>query len=202
MSDAFAQADQANRLNGVVRFGVIAAVQPGPPTLASVEFEEGWVSDMLPVIQWGAGRVRSWSAPVVGEQVAVLSPSGEATVGAVLRGLNCDVFAEPSAEVDMTVLASWDDGAADTYDEATKTRAIAIPAGGQLILTVGALAIRIEDGGITLDAGGQPVTVAAETIALDGKVRLGGEGGKAVARHGDSVVGGKIVATTTQVEAA
>ena len=95
----------------------------------------------------------------------------------------------------MTVLASWEDGAVDFYDEATKTRAIAIPAGGALTMAVGPLTIRIAAGGITLNSAGQPIT-------LDGPVNLGGSGGQAVARVGDPVVNNKISAGSSTVKAA
>lgn len=202
MSDPFAAADQANRLANMVKFGVITEVALGEPTRARVEFEAGWVSDLLPVFQLASGRVRSWSAPIAGEQVCVLSPSGEITTGAILRGLPCAAFAEPSAAETLTVIGEWDDGASDHYDEAEHARTIIVPEGGSLTLMVGALSISVGAAGIELHAGGQPITLTASAMTLDGPVNLGGSGGKAVARHGDSVVGGLIVATTTSVKAA
>lgn len=196
MSDPFIQADNASRLAKLVSFGTIAEVDlTATPATARVEIEDDLVTDHLPVFQLSAGRVRSWSAPMVGEQVMVLSPSGETGAGAVLRGLNYDGFPAPTADELTTVLASWEDGAVDLYDEATKTRAIAIPAGGALTMAVGPLTIRIAAGGITLTSAGQPIT-------LDGPVNLGGSGGQAVARVGDPVVNNKISAGSSTVKAA
>lgn len=201
MSDAFAFADGANRQANLIRFGVITQVQPGPPTLARVQFEDTWVSDFLPVFQLASGSVRAWSVPVTGEQVCVLSPTGEPSVGAILRGLPCNAFPEASGEPDLTVIGKWDDGATDTYDAADKARTIAIPAGGKLTLAVGVLTIRIEGGGITLDAGGAPAELVASKITLRGPVDLGGAGGQPVARVGDAVVAGKIAAGSASVKA-
>lgn len=203
MADGFTQADQANRLANLIRFGLIDEVDlAATPARARVEIEDGWVSDWLPVFQVGAGRVMTWSAPVKGEQVVILSPSGELAAGAALRGLNFDGRPAPSAEELLTILASWEDGAADTYDEATKTRIVSLPDGGKLHLVVGAVTVRIEADAVTIDAAGKPVTVKGDPINLDGPVNLGGSGGAAVARVGDPIVNSKIASGSAKVMAA
>lgn len=203
MTDGFAQADNANRLASLIRFGQVASFDlASTPSTVRVEFEDGWVSDDLPLFQIAAGRVKSWSAPVVGEQVLVFSPGGELGAGIALRGLPFADFAEPASDELLTVLASWPDGATDLYDEETKTRAISIPAGGALTLDVGPLSIHIRDGGITLTAAGKPITLTGSPIVLEGPVALGGSGGAAVARVGDAVVNGKIAAGSAKVTAA
>ena len=199
----FNMADNANRLANLIRFGRIASFDlASTPATARVEFEDGWVSDDLPLFQLSAGRVKSWSAPIVGEQVLVFSPGGELGAGVALRGLPFADFAEPASDELLTVLASWPDGATDLYDEETKTRAVSIPAGGALTLDVGPLSIHVRDGGITLTAAGKPITLTGSTITLDGPVVLGGSGGAAVARVGDPVVNNKIAAGSTKVTAA
>lgn len=203
MSDGFAQADNANRLANVVRFGLIAEVDLTPtPARARVEIEDDWISDWLPVAQIAAGRMSTWTAPVIGEQVIVLAPTGELAAAVALRGLNYDSRPAPSAEPLLTVLASWDDGAADTYDEATKTRTVTVPEGGKLHLIAGSVAVRIEAGAVVVDAAGKPVTLKGDPITLDGPVNLGGAGGSAVARVGDPVVNNKISAGSSKVKAA
>ena len=202
MTDGFAQSDQANRLANLIRFGRVASFDlAASPSTVRVEFEEGWISDDLPLFQLSAGRVKSWSAPVVGEQVLTFAPGGELGAGVALRGLPFADHAEPASDELLTVLASWSDGATDLYDEETQTRAITIPAGGALTLDVGPLSIHIRDGGITLTAAGKPITLAGSPIVLDGPVALGGSGGLAVARVGDAVVSGKIAAGSSTVTA-
>ncbi|MFC5372889.1 phage baseplate assembly protein V [Brevundimonas faecalis] len=203
MSDGFAQADQANRLANLIRFGLVAEVKmDGSLSRVRVEIEEGWLSDWLPVFQVAAGRVLTWCAPQVGEQVVVLSPSGELAAGAAIRGLNYDGRAVPSTEELQTILALWDDGAADAYDEATKTRTITLPEGGKLHLVAGSVIVRIESGAVVIDAAGKPVTVKGDPINLDGPVNLGGTGGAAVARVGDPIVNNKISSGSAKVKAA
>lgn len=202
MTDGFAQSDQANRLANLIRFGRVASFDlAASPSTVRVEFEDGWISDDLPLFQLSAGRVKSWSAPVVGEQVLTFAPGGELGAGVALRGLPFADHDEPSSDELLTVLAKWSDGATDVYDELTKTRAIFVPAGGILSLTVGELSIRIRDGGITLTAADGPITLTGSPIVLDGPVALGGSGGLAVARVGDSVVNGKIAAGSSTVTA-
>jgi phage baseplate assembly protein V len=202
MSDAFANADTANRLANLIRFGHLTEIDlTSTPASARVEFEEGWVSDFLPVFQIYAGRVSAWSAPRPYEQVIVFSPSGEAAAGVALRGLNFDGRPAPSAEDLLTVLAEWEDGAADRYNEADRTRTLTVPAGGKLHLIAGAATVKIEDGVILIDGAGAPVLVKGDPITLDGPVNLGGSGGAAVARVGDSVVAGKIATGSSTVKA-
>lgn len=203
MADGFQQADAANRLANLIRFGLIAEIDlTATPARARIEIEDDWVSDWLPVFQVHAGRVSSWSAPVKGEQVVILSPSGEMAAGAALRGLNFDGRPAPSDEDRKTILASWEDGAADTYDEAAKTRTITVPAGGKLRLVAGAVVVRIDNDRIAIEAEGKLITIKGETITLDGAVNLGGSGGAAVARVGDPVVNGKIATGSDKVKAA
>lgn len=199
----FNVADNANRLANLVRFGRIASFDlAATPSTVRVEFEDGWVSDDLSLFQLSAGRVKSWSAPAVGEQVLVFSPGGELGAGIALRGLPFAAFAEPLKDEMVTVLARWDDGALDVYDEETQARTISVPAGGLLTLKAGGVTIRVQDDRIALSAAGKPITLTGSTITLDGPVALGGSGGAAVARVGDAVVNGKIAAGSTKVSAA
>lgn len=203
MTDGFTQADQANRLANVVRFGLIAAVDlDARPARARIEIEDGWLSDWLPVAQLAAGRLSTWTAPMIGEQVVVLAPSGELAAGVALRGLNFDGRPAPSAEERLTVLASWDDGAADTYDQETKTRTVSLPDGGKLHLVAGSVVVRIDADAVAIEAAGKPITITGDPITLDGPVNLGGAGGAAVARVGDPVVNSKISAGSSKVKAA
>lgn len=202
MTDAFAAADQANRLNNAVRFGVVSAVKHvgSLGALVRVEIEDGLVTDFLPVFQASAGLVGAWSAPVEGEQVAVLAPSGELTAGAVLRGLPSNAFPTPATDHAIVVLSEIDESS-DVYDVAEKSRTIMVPEGGKLTLAAGALQIRIEAGRISIDAAGSPVEMQASTFTLNGAINLGGTGGQRVARVGDTVSGGVITGGSATVKA-
>lgn len=208
MTDAFRRADDGKRLDQLVSLGTVVEFDlAARPVTARVEFEEGWVSDDLPVFQLSAGRVRSWSAPVIGEQVMVIAPSGELGAAWALRGLPYGAFAATSAEALTTILAEWADGAADAYDEAAHARTITIPAGGSLTVNVGGKTLVIGEDGVSIDAAGGDISLTGGAITLtgaitlDGPVNLGGEGGQPVARVGDDVVGGKITTGSSTVRA-
>lgn len=200
MADGFAQADGANRTANLIRLGVVAEVDLAAGRVR-VEFEEGWISDALPWAAPSAGGVRSWSAPVVGEQVAVLSPSGEPATGFALRGLFSTEFPAPSDQGSLTRI-EWSDGAQDDYDDETHVRTLALPADGAFkVLIGGQTAISATSGRISLKVGSAELVIEGGQITLTGDVRLGGAGGKAIARHDDAVVSGKVVATSTAVKA-
>lgn len=200
MADGFEKADSANRTANLIRLGHVAEVDLSAG-LARVEFEDGWISDGLPWMTGAAGALRVWSAPSVGEQVSVLSPSGEPAAGFILRGLFSTDFPAPADDADLT-RAEWDDGAQDDYDATAHARRIHLPAGASFeILLGGVVALHVADDVISLKVGGTQLKISDGEILLDGELRLGGAGGKAVARHGDDVVANKIVASSTRVKA-
>lgn len=66
------------------------------------------------------------------------------------------------------------------------------------VRVVSPMKVEIEAPEVTITASDK-VTIAAPSILLKGEVDLGDEGGKLIGRHGDDVVAGKVVASTTMV---
>lgn len=95
--------------------------------------ETAWI----PWMTGRAGEDRSWHAPEVGEQVIVLSPSGDLAAGYVMPGgvykndypANAD-----SAEISRT---SYKDGAIVEYDRENHAHLVQIPDGGKATVKVG-----------------------------------------------------------------
>ncbi len=91
----------------------------------------------IPWMTSRAGEDRSWHAPEVGEQVIVLSPSGDLAAGFVLPGgvykndypANAD-----SADVSRT---TYKDGAVHEYDRENHAHLLQIPDGGKATVKVG-----------------------------------------------------------------
>lgn len=109
-------ADQARRLESVVRFGTIAEIDHAA---ARVRVKSGGlVSNWLPWLAWRAGRTSRWSPPTSGEQCIVLSPSGETAAGLVLVGIYSKAEPAPCASPDEEVCL-YPDGARITYNHAT-----------------------------------------------------------------------------------
>ena len=80
MSYGAARGEQARE--GIVRFGVVTAVDPAAAR-AKVSFggesESGW----LPWLALRAGAISVWAPPAVGEQVQVVSTSGDTAQGTI-----------------------------------------------------------------------------------------------------------------------
>jgi phage baseplate assembly protein V len=133
MSDAdFEIAEAHRRISNLIRPGTIEEVQLGDDpskATARIKFDDDWTSDFLRVFQVHSGRVSSWSPPVEGEQVLVLSPSGLTEGGYALRGLPSTAFPSTSNSADLLQLFDAGDGSSDVYDLAAKTRTITTPGG-------------------------------------------------------------------------
>jgi phage baseplate assembly protein V len=103
-------------IENLIRIGTVIAVDHAAARcrVASGKLESQW----LPWIDRRAGNTRTWEPPTVGEQVLILSPSGDPAAGVVLIGLFCDAHAAPSASASEHV-ATYPDGARIAYDHAS-----------------------------------------------------------------------------------
>ena len=78
----------ARLIENLIRLGTIAAVQMKPPR---VQVKTGLLTTgWLPWIAPRAGADREWNPPTQGEQIILLSPSGQLGNGIVLTGLFSD----------------------------------------------------------------------------------------------------------------
>jgi phage baseplate assembly protein V len=107
--------DQARRIETLLRLGTIADIDHDQARVRVAT--GGLTTDWLPWHTGRAGATRQWSPPTVGEQVMVLSPSGEMGAGIVLTGLYSDANGAPSGSPDV-VTTVYPDGATVTYDHA------------------------------------------------------------------------------------
>jgi len=76
------------------------------------------LTNWLPWITQRAGTTRTWTPPTIGEQVLLLSPSGELGAGVVLTGLFSTAHPAPSVSVDEHV-TEYPDGARISYNHVT-----------------------------------------------------------------------------------
>lgn len=131
---------QLNRLlENLVRLGTVAELdhQAARVRVQSGRLLTGW----LPWLTLRAGDDREWNPPTVGEQVLLLSPSGQTANGVAIVGLFSD---QNPANGDRPGLhrRTYRDGAVIEYDSvAHRLRAI-LPAGGSTEL--------VSTGGITI----------------------------------------------------
>ena len=166
----FDTAEAHRRLSNIVRRGLISAVQGAT---ARVRLDADWETDFLPVRQVHAGRFKSWSAPVVGEQVDVFSLSGEVEAGVILRGLNSDAHAPPSTDPDVEVLGSAA-GYLDTFNHATGAREIALSPTGRFAVTVGNASLVMLADQVAISLGASKVILTAAGVETVGPTRLNG----------------------------
>lgn len=100
-------------VENLIRVGTVAAVDHAAARcrVASGELLTEW----LPWLEHRAGATLTWDPPTIGEQVIILSPSGEPAGGIVLTGIFCTAHPAPSASASEHVI-DYPDGARISYD--------------------------------------------------------------------------------------
>jgi phage baseplate assembly protein V len=126
-------------LENLIRLGTVAEVDHTGPRVKvqSGRLLTGW----LPWATLRAGDDREWDPPTIGEQVVLLSPSGQTANGVAIVGLFSD---QHPANGDRPGLhrRTYRDGAVIEYDSAAHHLRATLPAGGSTEL--------VSTGGITI----------------------------------------------------
>lgn len=116
MDTAAALVELTRRLDNLMRPGTIAAVDH---VEARCRVQTGdLLTDWLPWLTQRAGNTRIWSPPTVGEQVMLLSPSGDLGAAWVLPATFRDDHPAPSDSPNLHV-TEYPDGARISYNHAT-----------------------------------------------------------------------------------
>lgn len=149
----------------VVQLGTVASVDHAAHT-CTVQLGDLETGD-LPWFAGHAGGVKLWRPPSIGEQCAILCPEGDLDNGLVLLGLYCDANAPSSTDPNVTAL-EFPDGAAITYNHASYTLAVTLPAGGTA--TIDAPGGTVWNGPVTFTS---DVTVNAKVTASEDVVAAG-----------------------------
>ena len=135
MSYAAARNEQARE--GIVRFGVVTAVDAGAAR-AKVSFGGESESAWLPWLAERAATIKVWAPVAIGEQVVVLSESGDTAQGVILSLVFISSYAAPSGD------------------------------GAEHLLQLGASSISVKDDAIIITSNGSTITIDAGGIRLDG----------------------------------
>lgn len=169
-------ADLARLLENIVRFGTVEAVQMQPPR---VQVKSGNITTAWrPWLNLRAGADREWDPPTIGEQVVLLSPSGNLAQGVVLTGLFSDLI---PANGDRAGLhrRTYRDGAVIEYDSIAKHLRATLPgtaeviAEGDIDVTSSANISAVALGDINLNSGGNiTITAVGEVVINGAAVRL------------------------------
>ena len=150
------------KLNNILRIGNVAEVDHDK---AVCRVQIGSIKTTW--LKWfvdGASDDNEWWAPKVGEQVMVLSPSGEMTQGAVLPAIYQDKWPAKAASPD--VIGRWmPDGTNVQYDSAENV--LTINAVGDITINVQGNLTANVDGDATVDVGGDVAVTAGGKATVD-----------------------------------
>lgn len=169
-------ADTTRRIESLIRFGTIAKVDYF--TQRAVVKTGNIETAPLPWLAFRVGKTRSWSSPDVGEQVVILSPSGDLDQGVILMGLYSNTAPTPSTDENEHFI-QFPDGAVVSYNQATGLMTVAnitdliFKAKGNVLGEVGGNANLTIQGNADIQvagditAQGANISLTAQTIALN-----------------------------------
>lgn len=163
---------------------------------ARVRVSDGgdWTSAWVRWHALAAGKARHWRSPSMGEQGALVSPSGEPAQGTFVPGLYGNAGPQPDNR-DHVEVWRFDDGGSLVYDWEANSYTIKLPT-GTVNIEVGSTKAVMTDDTIsakttTLTAEAQAATIKAPSITLEGNVQINGP----LRVTGDINGGGKIIDT-------
>lgn len=131
MSLNFELSDLRRRVENLIRPGKILEVKL-PEARARVKIGEVETAE-LPWLERRAGKDRTWWSPEEGEQVLVLSPSGELAAGFILPAIYTEENAAPADAANIAKV-EFDDGSVVEFDRDQS----------RLLIRVGTGKVRIE----------------------------------------------------------
>lgn len=186
MSDQHSAAENDRKLANIVRLGHVAALDEAG---ALVRVESGGITtDWLPWITARAGGDRTWHAPEVGEQVVILSPSGDTGQGVVLPSIYQTSSGAPATSKDKH-RTQYSDGAYMEYDRAAHHYTISVPGGVGVTIICQTATIQAATS----------VQVQSPETTITGHVTI--QGGLAVSGGGGATVSGSVAVTGGTVSA-
>ncbi|KLT22528.1 baseplate assembly protein GpV [Wolbachia endosymbiont of Armadillidium vulgare str. wVulC] len=114
LDHSFAISELSRELANIIRIGVVKEVDYEK---AKVRVKIGeFLTDYLPWITSKAGKDRDWSPPDIDEQVVILSPLGELSLGVVLLGIYQQKYSAPENKKEVSSL-TFQDGTKLSYDK-------------------------------------------------------------------------------------
>ena len=196
MSDGFALAEHDRMLSNMLIVGTVDSVDHAA---ATCRIRSGdWVSAPVPWASLGAGQVRNWRPPSVGEQAMLMSPSGDPANGFALPGFYTSQHQGGNdASPDVTA-TDWPDGAREQYNHASHQYQLSVPAGGEIRLQIGQSSLVMTDQQITIKSPkllvDSPETEVTGAMLIRGLLSyLSGLAGKGKAGRAAAHISGDIV---------
>lgn len=132
LDHSFAISELQRKLANVVRIGVVKEIDYEK---AKVRVKIGeFLTDWLPWVTARAGEDSSWFAPNIDEQVMVLSPMGELSLGVVLPAIYQQKYFPSECRKDAHIF-EFQDGSKVSYDK--KDHHLEITVADKITLKVG-----------------------------------------------------------------
>lgn len=116
--------ENERRLQSLINRGIVTDVDYAAAR-CRVQID-GLETDWLKFASTRIGKVKIWNPPCVGEQVLVISETGELSTGLVTTSFDYDDQPMPSTSVD-TFEIHCDDGASFVYNHATHNLGVTLP---------------------------------------------------------------------------
>ena len=143
----FAIAELNRKLANIIRIGLVKEVDYEK---ARVRVKIGeFITDWLPWVTARAGEDRNWFSPDIDEQVIVLSPFGELSLGVVLPAIYQEKYPPPENKKEINSV-KFQDGTKFTYDK--ENHHLEIEVVDKITLKVGESEIEMTKSGIKLKA--------------------------------------------------
>ncbi len=147
LDHSFAISELNRKLANVIRIGVVKEIDYEK---AKVRVKIGeFLTDWLPWITMKAGEDRSWLPPNIDEQVIVLSPFGELSLGVALAGIYQQKYAAPENKKEINSV-KFQDGTKFTYNKGKHHLEIEVV--DKITLKAGESSIEMTKSGIKLKA--------------------------------------------------
>lgn len=183
---SYASAQHDRMLSDQVIKGYVVAVDLVAGKLRMSDGSD-WVSAWVKWHSLAAGKARHWRSPSLGEQGALISPSGDPAQGTFVPGLYGNAGPQPDNR-DHVEVWRFDDGGSLVYDWAANSYTIQLPS-GTVNIEVGSSKAVITDAAINAES--FAITAKAPIITLQGSVEIVGP----LRVSGDILGLGKIIDT-------
>lgn len=169
--------ENERRLQSIINRGIVTQVDHAAAR-CRVQID-GLETDWLKFTSARIGKVKIWNPPSIGEQVLVISETGELSTGLVTTSFDYDDQPMPSANAD-TFEIRCDDGATFIYNHATHNLGVTLPDDSTTTLVSSRVQISARD--VSFDCnnfdvncesysiGCQSYTLNGQTINQNGKL--------------------------------
>ncbi|MFP3020675.1 MULTISPECIES: phage baseplate assembly protein V [Wolbachia] len=165
MMNSFEDANLLIKLNNLIRVGTVEEVGCGTAKVR-VKMIGNILTDWLPWVTARAGEDRSWSAPSIGEQVIVLSPSGEIAKGIVLPAIYYKKYPIPEGSKEEVSGFVFKDGTVIYYDRNGHKFTISVKEEGALVFAVKETQMEVTSKEVILKTGKSSSNITDEKIVL------------------------------------